>query len=217
MQGFLFLIAACVVAALPTAPAAVEVHRCTARDGAVRYQDTPCAAHEAAETIRLVDDVPHAAPLPRAVERDAGPVTRDSTNAQPAALPDSMPSAYLCVRDDGTRYLSESGYGDRRLVPLAMLGLPGRGLADAYGPGAAGVSAPGVRPPRVVDAPGYAATGHVWVEDPCRVASGDQVCAFLADEIEAAQRKLRFAFSDTTPAIKAQIDALRERAAACAR
>lgn len=121
------------------------------------------------------------------------------------------------MRDDGTQYLSDSGIGQRRAVPLALLGVPGRRLADAYGAGGAGISAPGVGAPSSNRSPqGSLGGAYVWVEDTCARASGEQICAFLSREIDASQRKLRLAFSDTTAQVKAEIATLRTRAIDCA-
>ncbi len=197
---------------------AIEIVECKSPSGEVRYQDRPCAADEATRTIKLADDPPAASRAPIADVPDERPTEDKARIAIQRAPPRArMAPSHLCTREDGSRYLAESGFGERRLVPLAMLGIPGRGLADAYRRGGAGISAPGVRAPLAEPGshPGYGG-GHVWVEDACEPVSGEAVCAFLAGEIRAAERRLRFAFSDRTAQIGAEITRLRERAAPCA-
>ena len=212
MQRCLLLV---ILAGVAPSSAAVEIVRCTSADGEVRYQDRPCAAGEAVKTIRLDDDPP--SPAAAAVEAQAA--ATPALDAAPAALGparSAMPPAWLCRRDDGSRYLSETGTGERRAVPLAMLGVPSRGLADAYGPGGAGVSAPGLARPGIDRSPAaQLGAAHVWVEDPCAPASGADVCRFLEDGIVAAEKRLRYAFSDTAAQVRDDIASLRERAAPC--
>ncbi|MBN8482525.1 MAG: hypothetical protein J0L88_13155 [Xanthomonadales bacterium] len=201
---------------------AVEIVRCTTRDGDVRYQDRPCAGDEAAEAIRLVDDVPHATEPAAGTRVEAVSATSDaeppsaSQIAEAPAPIERMAGAWLCRRDDGSRYLSETGVGARREVPLAMLGVPARGLADAYGRGGAGVSAPGISRPGLDRSPDAAlGAAYAWTEDACEPASGDEVCRFLDAEIEGAQKRLRYAFSDTAAAVRAEIATLSDRAKPC--
>lgn len=211
-----------IIAAVPLHASAVDIVRCTTRDGEVRYQDRPCAVGEDVQTIHLVDDLPaRPAPPPDAAREaaKAEPVAREPapSTVEAVEIPSpAMPPSWLCRRDDGSRYLSDTGVGDRRAVPLAMLGVPGRSLGDAYGPNGAGVSAPGVHTPGVDRSAGAAiGTAYTWVEDPCAPAGGDEVCRFLQGETAAAEKRLRYAFSDTAAQVRAEIAALRERAAPC--
>ena len=213
------------VAALPLPASAVDIVRCTTRDGDVRYQDRPCAAGEAVQTIRLVDDLPRAPESDAAIQRPdtqvtVAPSSAGSPVADAVAEPvrERMAASHVCQRDDGSRYLSESGFGERRAVPLAMLGVPGKGLAESYGPGAAGVSAPGVRaasPDR--SATSAIGSAYTWIEDPCMPVSGDEVCAFLADEIAAGETRVRRAFSDTAAQARADLASLKTSATPCGR
>lgn len=210
---------------LPLSAAAIDIVRCTTRDGDVRYQDRPCASDEAVQTIRLVDDLPRA---PASASAAASPTDEAPVEASPVPPPSStealddprerMAPSHVCQRDDGSRYLSDSGVGERRAVPLAMLGVPGRSLAETYGPRGAGVSAPGVAtPPR--DRPVQPGIGaaYTWVEDPCMPVSGDEVCEFLALEIDKAETRVRRAFSDTAAQARADLASLQTRAAPCGR
>lgn len=221
MKPILCVLALLLYAPMPSA-VAVEIVRCTGRDGEVRYQDRPCADGEAVQVIRLVDDpvrVPAPAPVASddALPAQAEPVTGSATALDdPVPAPAAMPAAWVCQREDGTRYLSETGVGERRAVPLAMLGVPARGLADAYGRDAAGVSAPGLSRPGIDRSPGAAlGAAYTWVEDACLVASGVEVCRLLEDQRAAAQKRLRYAFSDSAAQVRADIAALDVRLAVC--
>ncbi|MBX3691063.1 DUF4124 domain-containing protein [Dokdonella sp.] len=205
------------IGGLASSVAAVEIVRCTTADGEVRYQDRPCAAGEAVHRIQLVDDPPQASTSTTPQRNEAEDVGQPVA-AMPgaAALAPTMPSSWLCRRGDGSRYLSDTGIGERRAVPLAMLGVPGRSLADAYGPGGAGVSAPGLRQPGIDrSADAQIGAAYVWVEDACEPVDAGAACRFLEGEIDAAEYRLRRAFSDTSAQVRAEIAALRERAAAC--
>lgn len=216
---------AALLAMSPLPVPAVDIVRCTTRDGEVRYQDRPCASDETVQTIRLVDDLPRVPvsessrpAVDEAVPAGAAPM-RPRSDAPP--LDDRrqhVAPAHVCQRDDGSRYLSDSGVGERRAVPLAMLGAPGRSLAEAYGPRGAGVSAPGVRaPPQDRSAQAAIGAAYTWVEDPCTPVSGDEVCEFLAGEIDKGETRVRRAFSDTAAQARADLAALQARAAPCRR
>src|SRR5690606_24110000 len=128
---------------------ATSIYRCVGADGVVKFQDQACRIDESSRRIEL-PDAPSIqevtpprydakvlpAPSPSAVQRDT------------AAVIEPGPAATLCTREDGSRYLSDSGRGELRAVPLGVLGIPRDSLADAYGGrGGIGVSAPGLRNP----------------------------------------------------------------------
>lgn len=127
------------------------------------------------------------------------------------------PDFYLCTRYDGSRYRSDDGRGGGSAVPLGMLGVPDRGLAQAYGGrDGIGVSAPGLRPiPQIPAAQAPLANGYVWIDDACHHASATEACAYLRGELDSVQDKLKRAFSDTEPQLKRQQAALRERMRGC--
>src|SRR5690606_14559206 len=95
---------------------ATEIVRCTTREGEVRYQGRPCDRGEATKTIEHADDVPgrdEARPPaePESVVPARAAATTRAIEADPA-VPTVAP-AWVCRREDGTRYLSESGFGER--------------------------------------------------------------------------------------------------------
>lgn len=199
---------------------ALTVYRCTGADGAIAFQDRPCPRSGKSQRVELPDEsAPKAAPAPDFSRPEPAPTTRSPPQALAPMPAATQPFAIVCTREDGSRYLSASGHGDRRAVPLAMLGLPSQTLSEAYGgPNGIGVSAPGLRE-APTDRSGRAAAGslYTWVEDPCERLAGSAYCAFLDSRIGDAERRLRLAFSDRAPEIRTEIEALRRRAEACQR
>ncbi len=214
------LIAGLIAVQLADAHAATLIYRCVGNDGVVKFQDTVCRPDESSREIAM----PTAPPTPAIDSPSPADKPPEVPQPSPSALParsNFAPSmeATVCERQDGSRYLSDNGRGEQRAVPLGMLGIPRDSLADAYaGRDGIGVSAPGLRTPPV-DQSRYGQLGaaYVWVEDPCSPISGGQLCDFLDGQIEDAQRRLRFAFSDTKDKVKRELESLRQRAQECRR
>jgi hypothetical protein len=197
---------------------AADVYKCTAADGSIGFQDHPCGAGTRQQRLQLQDPSPPPSP-PATPATDAVPPTPAAAPPAAAPAPPPAPAAdvYLCLRYDGTRYLSDSGVGARHWVPYAMLGGSGMSLAEAYGGrDGIGVSAPGLRqPPNLPAAQNPIAGAYVWVEDECRLTTPQQACAFLQSELERVQSRLRRAFSDTEADLKREAQSLRERMRGC--
>ena len=205
---------------LSGAPAqAITVFRCEAADGALSYQDAPCASEARSQIIELADAPSTKLTRPAEPVAQTAPVRAPATSNRQSISPSprAESSAILCRRDDGTRYLSETGHGEQRAVPLASLGVPQGSLADAYGGrDGIGVSAPGLRTAPVDRSwRGQAGALYVWVEDPCERIRGAALCEFLDDQVEDAERRLRLAFSDTQSQVRNDLEAARQRAADC--
>ncbi len=200
--------------------AATSIYRCVGTDRIVKFQDTPCRSDENSRRVEL----PDAPPIPvidtrhTDVEKPSRQLPSD-TQAEPTPVLAPDVSAVLCTREDGSRYLSDSGRGERRAVPLGMLGIPGDSLAGAYaGRDGIGVSAPGLgEPPSDRSYYGQLGAMYVWVEDPCARINGRQLCEFLDGRITDAERRLRFAFSDTSAQVRQELTSLRQRARQCPR
>jgi len=203
------------LACFPFTAGATDVYRCTGPDG-VSYQDKPCAVAKSQSVVHLVDAPPAApAPPPPTVADDA---TATATGAAPAPPPPAIPppSFYLCIAHDGSRYVSDDGVGRRSLVPYAMLEDSGKSLAQAYGPGGIGVSAPELQhPPTVPARADPLGASYVWVVDECHHAEPAEACAYLRGELDTVTGKLRRAFSDTQAQLKQDQAQLRERLRGC--
>ncbi|MEO6690650.1 MAG: DUF4124 domain-containing protein [Dokdonella sp.] len=195
---------------------AADAYRCSSANGVV-FQDKPCRDDQTQKRIALPDD-PAPPVTPASAPIDVGaPTPADSvqTVRTPPQIP--MPSFFLCTRHDGKVYLSEDGVAGASAVPLGMLGVPGRSLADAYGgPNGIGISAPGVRPiPHFPASQAPLAGSYVWIEDTCHFAQPQEACAYLRNELDSVQSKLRRAFSDTQSQLEHDENSLRERLRGC--
>ena len=197
---------------------AATAYKCVDARGGITFQDRPCSAGARQDKIALPDPGTAPAPMPAApapapVEPPA-PEIADEHLESPRIPP---PSFYLCTRYDGTTYISDTGEGGSALVPLGMLGVPGRTLADAYSPqNSIGVSAPGLRqiphvPARSVPFGGMS----TWIDDECHDASPREACTYLGKALDDVRYQLRKAFSDTTPELKRQEADILERMRGC--
>lgn len=213
-----FLFAGCLVfLAVASRAEAVDVYRCNGPHGVPIFQDQPCAGGQGQKIVRLPDPSPAASPPgpapPDEDDNRARPSTPDA-GPLPRAPP---PSFFLCTRYDGSRYLSDDGRGGSNAVPLGMLGLPERSLADAYGGrNGIGVSAPGLRPIAQIPAAQAPLGGsYVWIADQCHRAAAAEACAYLRTQRDEVADKLRRAFSDEAPALRTKAQDLRERMRGC--
>lgn len=197
---------------------ATTIYRCVGSDLVIKFQDKPCLADESSRRIELAEPIPVS--MPPVVHSPLSEVEQiphvDSAPSRQTTVAE-IPSATLCSREDGSRYLSESGHGEQRLASLGMLGVPNESLADAYGgPDGIGVSAPGLRePPSDQSRGGRLGALYTWIEDPCERISGAQLCEFLDSRVSDAERRLRLAFSDTRDSASRELESLRRQAEQC--
>ena len=217
----LLLLALMLGAHLADALAATSIYRCVGLDGVVKFQDAPCRSDENGRRIELPDAPP--APVvdvPKAdLNESSAPPSRAVVQREPASEIPSVSASILCTREDGSRYLSDSGRGEQRAVPLGVLGIPRESLAEAYGGrDGIGVSAPGLREAPVdYSRHGQIGTMLAWVEDPCVEINTTQLCDFLGTRIADAERRLRLAFSDSRDQRRHELETLRTRARHCPR
>jgi len=195
---------------------AATVYKCTSTKGAVSFQDRPCTANARQQTIAMPDPPP--SPPPSAEPLPEEPIAPVAELEPPPPLPAiPPPQFFLCTRYDGTRYISDTGEGGSALVPLGVLGVPGRSLSDAYSPqNSIGVSAPGLRQIPHVSARSVPFGGmSTWVDDECHDASPQEACTNLRNALKDVRYKLTKAFSDTTPDLKRQEADILERMRGC--
>jgi hypothetical protein len=188
---------------------AATVYKCVGAKGAIAFQDHPCTSSARQTTLHLPDEAPAPPPAPAIEEPQfeteaEAPIAQAPVAPQPPANP--APDFYLCTRYDGTRYMSDTGEGGSALVPLGVLGVPGRSLADAYSPqNSIGVSAPGLRQiPRVPAGSVPFGGMSTWIYDECHQAAPREACTYLRQSLDDVRYKLTKAFSDTTPELKRQ-------------
>ncbi len=198
---------------------AATVYKCIDAKGAIAFQDHPCTAGTRQTTLHLPDASPVSpAPVNDASDTGVAPAPASAQIPSPPTLPgEPPPSFYLCTRYDGSRYISDTGESGSALVPLGVLGVPNRSLADAYGGrNGIGVSAPGLRTIPHVPAGKVPFGGmDTWIDDECHVAAPREACAYLRGELDEVASKLRRAFSDTEAQLKEQQAQLRERMRGC--
>lgn len=187
---------------------AAEVYKCTNVTGIPAYQDHPCATGDQESKVHIVNTSP--APAPAAPSDDSPAPPEPVIAPSRMHSPSSAPAMWVCVRpEDGTQYMSRDGISQPRMVPAGVLGIPGKNLAQAYGPGGIGVSAPGVRQVPIDHAPQAAVAGdYVAVQDQCTQASHDQVCGYLNKQYDDVHQKLKRAFKDEQAVLKPQEDQL---------
>ncbi|HKE46544.1 MAG TPA: DUF4124 domain-containing protein [Rhodanobacteraceae bacterium] len=197
--------------------AAATAYKCIDARGAVTFQDKPCPAGAKQSSMTLPDPEP-VAPAPVASEPPPPPNPGpDPLPLPPPVVRDPPQQFYLCTRYDGTTYISDTGEGGSALVPLGVMGVPGRSLADAYGGrNGIGVSAPGLRQIPHVPAGSTPFGGmSTWIDDECHMASPQEACGYLRNALDDVEYKLRKAFSDTTPELKRQRADIQERMRGC--
>ena len=205
---------------LVAAADAASIYRCVGADGVIRFQDQACRSNENSRRIELPDASPAEANVVPRVEAKVPPAPAN-VDVATQRVPESEPAvtATLCTREDGSRYLGDSGHGEQRAVPLGVLGIPRDSLAEAYGGrDGIGVSAPGLRE-APVDHSRHGRIGALlaWVEDPCVQINKSQLCEFLGTRIDEAELALRLAFSDSQAQRRNELQALRQRASQCPR
>jgi hypothetical protein len=194
-----------------------DVYKCTTAQGAVTYQDQSCPAGDSEIPVHI--NTPPPAPVESNTE---GSVTAsESAPTPPHVIPPrvqtALPPLWLCTRaEDGTHYVSHDGATPLHMVPAGILGIPGKSLASAYGPGGISVSAPGVRKIPIDTSPEAAAAGgYVAIQDQCERATPDQTCDYLRKQYDEVQTKLRRAFKDEQAILQPQADELDKQLGGC--
>jgi len=199
---------------------AATAYKCIGAHGAISFQDQPCRAGDKQQSIRLPDSAPPAetaageAPPPPA---SPPPQPVPPIPAPPPTSQIPSPAFYLCMRADGSQYMSDNGQGGSMAVPLGVMGIPNRSLADAYsGPNSIGVSAPGLRKIPNVPAGSVPFGGmYTWIYDECHFAQPREACSYLRTQLDDVSVKLHRAFSDEAPQLEQQQATLRERMRGC--
>ncbi|GAA5068484.1 DUF4124 domain-containing protein [Lysobacter panacisoli] len=192
------------LAALPlllaghVARAEITIYRCTAADGKLTLRDTPCRKGETQQTREM--QRPKDAPPSRAKPAKAAPAAAAS-DAPPTRYVVMAPAQpmYECTTPDGNQYLSDTGQGNPRWVPLWTLGYPvvvPRGVREDSGFYArAGGSfnggdgrydvrvgdSPSPRPPPQHPEFPVSYGAGTWIYDECHALPQEEVCSRLRD------------------------------------
>lgn len=193
---------------------ATTIYECTAADGRVIYQDTPCRPGQQQRTMQVADapSSPPPAATPPAPETPA-----DAAPPPPAPGPAApLPVMYACVRaTDGKTYLSDNGNPAPYQAPYGVLGAEQLPLSDVYGPdrGGAGISAPEANRGRVTS--GLVANHYVWVQDQCRELDVEETCQALQDAYDRNEHQLDNAFKSQRPPLEKREAQLQAQLAGC--
>jgi hypothetical protein len=187
---------------IPVPAMAGTAYKCTAANGAVVYQDAPCAKGQRQEMLDLPQDL-GPAPTPPTSVFDPGakaPTTRPAPMPSAPAAP--LPAMFVCLKaTDSKSYLSENGDPQPYLVPFGILGAAPRPLSQVYGPGGGGgASAPELN--RGKTNPNLVGNNFVWVQDQCRPLSFSETCSALRDAYDDVEQKLRRAFKSDQPPLE---------------
>lgn len=177
----------------PSQAQSVQVYRCTAADGSVALQDSPCAK-SAGQELRTLKRPPEAPPAPTPEEGVEGEPAADApppeSLPEPEPEPAPMPTLYECVTHDGQRYQNETGIGEMRWVPLWVIGM---GPDAPKRTGAKPAAAPqGSQPRAPATAPDAKSLGAgTWIRDTCYELQPDKICERQRERLDELRRKRR--------------------------
>ncbi|HEY0504743.1 MAG TPA: DUF4124 domain-containing protein [Lysobacter sp.] len=180
------------------AAADITIYRCTDAKGQLTLRDTPCRKGETQQTkeMQRPKDAPRSRVRTPAPAATAAPDTAPAPTRYVVMTP-SQPM-YECTTPDGNAYLSDTGQGNPRWVPLWTLGYP---VATPYAHRDSGFYARvggefnggdgrfdvrvGDRPMRPPPPPVDTATTYgagTWIYDECHALPQEEVCDRLRDE-----------------------------------
>jgi hypothetical protein len=190
------------------------VYKCTNALGAVAFQDHACTKGDAETKVHFASDPPEK-PTANAIADDSKPVI-DPPPPQPPQ-PGPVPPMWACMRaEDGTQYVSRDGNPQPRMVPAGVLGVGSKSLAQTYGPGGVGVSAPGMRQIPIDKSAQSAVSGdYIAVQDQCEPMSREQTCGYLQKLYDDVHQKLKRAFKDEQAILQPQEDKLNDDLSGC--
>ena len=211
--NFIFLL----IVGLPGAAHAADVYKCTNAQGSVAFQDQPCRAGDSETPVHIATPPPAPPVMSGAEDAATAPPPSPAPAASAPQPHKALPPLWICTRpEDGTHYMSHDGATPPRMVPAGVLGIPGKPLASAYGPGGIGVSAPGVRKIPVDTSPEAAVAGaYVAIQDTCQAATPEQSCDYLRGQYDQVHEKLRRAFKDEQAVLQPQQDELDDQLDGC--
>ncbi|BDU18766.1 DUF4124 domain-containing protein [Dyella sp. GSA-30] len=199
---------------IPAPAMAGAAYKCTAANGAVIYQDAPCAKGQRQEMLDLPQDLgPAPAPASTSDASTQAPATPPAPRPSPPATP--LPAMFVCLKaTDGKSYISENGDPQPYLVPFGILGAAPRSLSQVYGPGGGGgASAPELN--RGKTNPNLVGNNFVWVQDQCRPLSFSETCNALRDAYDDVEHKLQRAFKSDQPPLEKREAQLLSQLAQC--
>lgn len=170
-------------APLPAGAQEVTIYRCVGKDGALTLRDSPCAKGQEQKVLNMQrpkDPPPGRDAGKRASGRQQAGAGRE-VNVIYRTEPRTM---YECIDEDGRRYTSADGLGNRRWVPLWTVGYPvwqHRTRSAIRYTESPGESVPsGVIPAQRPEYAGIVGAG-TWISDQCYPLPQEEVCERLSD------------------------------------
>lgn len=193
----------------------VQVYRCTAADGSVALQDSPCAK-DTAQQLRTLKRPPAGVPAPvpeaQAADAEAPPPETPVPPGEPE--PVAATPLFECITHDGQTYQNETGIGEMRWVPLWVLGMDPAAPARTFQRTGATPAPPRDAPRAPAKAPDTAAPGAgTWIRDTCYELSPDVVCERMRERVAEVRRKRRLAQTTARVPLDAEYSELSARLA----
>jgi hypothetical protein len=174
------------------------VHKCRGVDGAITYQDQPCAG----ETLPAPTLLP--APSWRPPSSDAAKPPTPGTRAavvpgEPTPNPTPLPTLYRCTDFEGKSRVT--GIPDRRgrFVPLWVL--------DRF---STALHTPTLRLSTRTPALGPSGALQTWVEDDCRPMPRAEMCVWWKERLREVDQRVQSTFFDERRAYREEQAGLRE-------
>ena len=169
MTGFLALLFAVSLANPP-------VHRCVGADGVVRFQDTPCAAGEAASEIRLRrEPEPIAAAPPEPIVEQDGDQGEEPTPLAPVAPP-SGPVSWRCEVENGEVYFRHDACPPQISEAVALVNSLGETFATVLSHRVRGIAVPRAEACREIERGGRFGAERDQRAEPYDKLSGRDPC-----------------------------------------
>lgn len=176
----------------------VTIYRCTDAKGRLSLRDSPCQPGERQEvrSMALPKDAPPRPVVATAPPRDHYDAPAPSTQVVYLQPPQPL---YECVTRENTRYLSDNGDGNPRIVPMWVTDGPAIQTYREYQPGqlqvnvndgqvSGGYTSGGWRDRIVTGWP-----GQHWIRDTCHLLPQNEVCAHLRDRRDEVRRRFSIA------------------------
>lgn len=161
----------------------VRVYRCIDAQGQISLQDRPCPPGSEQRRRDLPLPPAQAEAAASEAERASGVEATVDPSPAPSAPPSRPPPppVWRCTNWKDEVRDSETGFTQPRCIPIGVL------RSD------------------IAITPSSAALCQ-WVEDDCRQLHGDALCRRWREKLDETERELRFAASDRTAGLRAEIE-----------
>ncbi|MFT3754815.1 MAG: DUF4124 domain-containing protein [Pseudoxanthomonas sp.] len=183
----------CLLLALTAIPFAqaddVTVYRCTSAKGGLALRDTPCLPGET-QQVRNMQRPQDPPPKPAAPTPPPAPLPPQTVREVVIVRTPAQPMYECTNAETGARYVSDSGEGQPRWLPLWAQGYPALARVPVVEPGHGSIHVENgkVSGSYHSGSVGYATVptwagmgGGTWVRDTCQMLPQQETCARLSD------------------------------------